>query len=166
MLIDQKRAHERILYERYISALENKKGIAQKQLFPEQMELSTEDYLLLEDILSDLVVLGFDIREFGKNTIVINGYPSSLEGHEPKEIIHTFINEYRHTESDIKAGAKEKLAGSLAVASAIDYSKALTLNEMQEIIDSLFACQNPNYSPSGKVIVTIISIDEIEKLFK
>jgi DNA mismatch repair protein MutL len=166
MIIDQKRAHERILFEKYLSAFEKDKGIAQQQLFPEQMELSTEDYLLLEDILNDLVVLGFDIRNFGKNTIVINGCPADMRGHGAKDIIHAFIHEYRQTGNDIKAGAKEKLAASLAVASAVEYGRALDSSEMQEIVDSLFACRDHKYSPSGKVIVNIFGIEEIEKMFK
>jgi DNA mismatch repair protein MutL len=166
MLIDQKRAHQRILYEQFMLSFEQNKPVTQQSLFPEQVELSTEDYLLLEDIMGDLKVLGFDISHFGKNTIVINGCPAIVDSHGPVNLIKAFIGEYRHTEGDIKAGVKEKLSASLAAASAIDYGKPLTVNEMQGLVDALFACQNPNHTPMGKVIVSIINITEIEKLFK
>ena len=166
MLIDQKRAHERILYERFMEGFKNDKAAAQQQLYPEKIELTTEDYLILEDILNDLVTLGFDIRNFGKNTVVVNGYPSTIDSQNPKDLIMAFIHEYKSSGNDIKAGAKEKLAASLAAASSIDYGKILAQREMQEIVDTLFACQDHNFSPTGKVIVTIITVDEIEKLFK
>jgi DNA mismatch repair protein MutL len=96
---------------------------------------------------------------------VINSCPADIIYNEPKEIIENFINEYKLTKNDIKIKARDKLAVSLAKAAAINYGKKLTNEEMREIIDQLFACEYPNYSPSGKNIVTILSIEEIDKRF-
>ncbi len=165
MFIDQKRAHERILYEKYMASLSQNFGIAQQNLFPQTIELNPVDYSVLMEIIEDVCRLGFDIRDFGKNSFVINGYPSDSY-HDPKEIIENLITEYKQTQKDVKAGIKEKVAISLAKASAIKYGHTLTREEMRGIVDQLFACQSPNFSPTGKKIISILNIEDIEKKFQ
>jgi len=164
MFIDQKRAHERILYEKYMKSLNQNFGIAQQNLFPQTIEFNPADHAILMEIIEDVCKLGFDIRNFGKTSFVINGYPSDSY-HDPKEIIENLIAEYKQTQKDIKAEAKEKVAISLAKASAINYSHPMSGEEIHDMVDQLFACQSPNYSPTGKKIIHIMQMDEIEKKF-
>lgn len=165
MVIDQKRAHERILYEKYLSSLENNLGVAQKDLFPQTVELSASDYTTLIEILDELSRLGFDIKDIGHHSIIINGYPANSGNSNPQEMIEILLEEYKASERNIQAGVKERIAKSLAVAAAIHHGKNLTKEEMREIIDSLFACKIPNYSPSGKPVVSILNFSEIENMF-
>lgn len=166
MVIDQKRAHERILYERLIQVLENQEIASQQQLFPETFELNAADATLLTSILSDLRALGFDIREFGKNTFIINGTPGVLNTSTPVEIIEYLLEEYKNSPVNLQEKARETVATSLAQASAIPYGQALKPNEISELIDNLFACQTPNFSPKGKKVLSIMPLDDFEKILK
>ena len=163
MIIDQKRAHERIIYEKLIHSLANNFSIAQQTLFPETIELDQHDYSLLNEIFDDVSAIGFDISNFGNGTVVVNGCPADINNPEPKALIESILEEYRNTKDDIKKNTKEKLARCLAKSSAIGYGVALTIPEMQVLIDQLFACENPNYSPSGKKIISILNLEEMEK---
>lgn len=166
MVIDQKRAHERILYEHYQYSLKNELGNVQKELYPQTIEVEASDYVLIEKILDDLNRLGFDIRKLGDNTLVINGLPSHVGGDDPKEIVEIFLEDFKSTEKDIETGVKEKIARSMARASAISYGKQLSVDEMRELVDSLFACKSPNYSPTGKTVVYLMPVEELEKRFR
>ena len=166
MVIDQKRAHERILYEHYLYSLKNELGNVQKELYPQTIEVEPSDFVLIEKILDDLNKLGFDIRKLEANTLIINGLPSYVGSDDPKEIIEIFLEDYKSTEKDIETGVKEKIASSMARASAISYGKQLSVDEIRELIDSLFACKSPNYSPTGKTVVYLMPIEELEKRFR
>lgn len=166
MIIDQKRAHERILYERLIQALESNEVASQQQLFPETFELNASDATLLASILPDLRALGFDIREFGKNSFIINGTPGVLNASSPIEIIESLLEEYKNSPVSLQEKARETVAISLAQASAIPYGMALKPGEINELIDNLFACQTPNFSPKGKKVLSIMPLDDFEKLLK
>jgi DNA mismatch repair protein MutL len=166
MVIDQKRAHERILYERLMQVLENHEVASQQQLFPETFELNAPDATLLTSILPDLRALGFDIREFGKNSFIINGTPGVLNTSSPLEIIESLLEEYKNSPVNLQEKARETVAASLAQASAIPYGHALKPGEINELIDNLFACQTPNFSPKGKKVLSIMPLDDFEKLLK
>lgn len=166
MVIDQKRAHERILYERLLQVLENHEVASQQQLFPETFELNASDATLLASILPDLRALGFDIREFGKNTFIINGTPGVLNASTPVDIIESLLEEYKNSPVNLNEKARETVAASLAQASAIPYGQALKPGEINDLIDSLFACQTPNYSPKGKKVLSIMPLEDFEKILK
>jgi DNA mismatch repair protein MutL len=138
---------------------------SQQQLFPQTIELNAADTALLKDILDDLLSLGFDIREFGKNTFVVNGTPGVLDVASPEIIIEKLLEEYKNSPVDARAKAKEQVAISLAKASALDYGTDLEQEEIDHLIDNLFACSTPNYSPEGKKVLTIQPLDDIEKMF-
>lgn len=165
MVIDQKRAHERILFEKFLINLSSESVPSQKTLFPKTIELDAKDHALIMEINSDLKLLGFDIEDFGGNSIVVNGMPADSSNQEPEQILDKFLNELLSGEIDAKKEIQEKIAKALAKASAISSNHLLTTDEMREIVDLLFACQNPNYSPFGKLIVNIIKTDDIEKRF-
>ncbi|NLB25936.1 MAG: DNA mismatch repair protein MutL, partial [Bacteroidales bacterium] len=165
MVIDQKRAHERILYEKFMEILKTESIVSQQELFPQKIELDTADSLLLKSILDDLLALGFDIREFGTNTFVVNGTPGLLDTSTPQMIVEKLLEEYKNSPVDAQAKVREQVAGSLAKASALDYGIELKREEADRLIDKLFTCETPNYSPDGKKVLTIIPLGDIEKLF-
>lgn len=165
MIIDQHRAHSRILFEQYIRSIKQQKGISQQLLFPELMDLSVEDSLIMEEIMEDLSFVGFDIDCFGKNTYRINGIPGNFESSNCIPIIEEMISANRNNTLSGKEVIHERIASSLAKASAIPYGKSLSSEEINKLIDQLFACENHNYSPDGKSIVNILSENEIESRF-
>jgi DNA mismatch repair protein MutL len=165
MVIDQHRAHERILFERYLRSLAHNQAVAQQTLFPVTIELSPSDYLIVKEFAEDLQLLGFDIRDFGGNTVAMNGCPADIQNPNQKELLETFLEEYKSKETDIKIKAREKMIRALASVSAIPYGRTLSDAEMQALVDELFACENPNYSPSGFPVMSIISLEELEKKF-
>lgn len=166
MVIDQRRAHERILYEEYLRVLKSQERAVQTTIFPVTLEIGREDMLIFEDIAADLQQIGYDIRVLNPTTITVTGHPGNLPQGEMKNIIESFIAGYKETLSDPSVGEKEKLAASLARASAIQYGKTLSMAEMEELFDRLFACSSPNYSPTGKPVIVITPIDEIDRKFK
>lgn len=166
MVIDQKRAHERILYEENLQSLSNDAFTGQQSLFPETIELNHADYVTLIDIIDIINRLGFDIRDLGNNAIIVNGKPSTVKNSALKDVIEEMLESYKSYEGDIQLEAREKVARAVARASAIPYGKVLEQEEMRNIVDQLFACSNPYYSPSGKQSINIISIEEIEKILK
>ncbi|MBN1462452.1 MAG: DNA mismatch repair endonuclease MutL [Paludibacteraceae bacterium] len=165
MVIDQHRAHMRILFEEYLQSIKQQKGVSQQVLFPELLELSAEDCNLLTEIKDDLAFVGFDIDCFGKNTYRINGIPSNLEGKESVKIIEEMISANREKIKDKKTSIHEEIALSLAKASCIPYGKILSKNEIELLINKLFSCENPSYSPDGKVLLHIMELEELEKRF-
>jgi DNA mismatch repair protein MutL len=165
MVIDQHNAHERILYEKYLQALAHNHVVAQQTLFPETIELEPSDYLMTLELMDDLQALGFDVRDFGSNTVVMNGCPADIANPDPKGLLESILDEYKNKKTDIKVKAREKLILSLAAASAVNYGRSLSDAEMQEIVDRLFACENPNYSPGGHPVISILSLEEIDRKF-
>ena len=165
MVIDQKRAHERILFEQFMEILKTDSVATQQQLFPQTIELNPADSELLKSILADLHALGFDIREFGKDTFIISGTPGVLDVSSPELIVERLLEEYKTSPVDARAKAREQIALSLAKASALDYGVDLKQEEVDHLIDNLFACGTPNFTPDGKKVLTIIPIEDIEKSF-
>jgi len=166
MLVDQRRAHERILYERMLSAIENQQPLAQQSLFPETITLNTSDYQVFLEMSGDLEKMGFDIRDFGNNSMVVHGFPADMIPAEARDTLELMIEQYKTLKGIPEDANAERISRSAARVSAINYGKSLTGMEMQEIIDQLFACTNPNYTPSGKLIVKIIELEELDSHFK
>ena len=166
MLIDQKRAHERVLYERFMECLSKNRPVSQTELFPLTIELDPVDFSVLEEIRNDLKILGFTIDFTGENKIILKGRPSNSISADLVEMLEIIIEEYKSTRTDPSAGAKEKLAAAMAGASAIPYGKALAQSEMENLFDSLFACSAPNYSPKGRPVINIITLDDLDKKFR
>ena len=166
MIIDQKRAHERILFEKYLQCLSSNQTAAQTTLFPETIELNAEDYLLLLENENDLRLLGLDIRDLGNNVVSINSMPSGIRESVPSELLETFLSEFKNKEAGPAAGIKEKIAAAMARSSAIKYGKMLQNKEMEELFDTLFACSAPNYSPTGKAVIHILTLEDIDKRMK
>ena len=163
MVIDIRRARQRIYYEQYIRLLANHQHESQQQIFAETITLKPEDYLLLEGIFDELQLLGYDISAFGNNTIVINGLPANLPLTDVHEWIDELLAELHETTFSLKEKRQNTLAASLAKTAAGHSSEALNPEEAQSLIDTLFACENPAICPSGKPVTHIISLDELDK---
>ena len=173
MVIDQHRADIRILFERYASTGSAEGGVSsQRLLFPETMQLSPSDTVLMEQILPELSRLGFDLSPLGGGTFAVNGIPAGLEGMEPIILIQQIIADV--AEHDAMGGAvsqaidlsvSQSLYLSLARAAAIPYGQVLSNEEMESIVNSLFSCSNVNYTPDGKPILVILPQTDIEGLF-
>ncbi|HOS73061.1 MAG TPA: DNA mismatch repair endonuclease MutL [Bacteroidales bacterium] len=166
MLIDQKRAHERVLYDRYMESLNRHSPASQTELFPVPIDIDPVDYSLLREIEPELKYLGFIIQFREKNRIIIKGRPSAAVNTDPKDMLDILIAEYKNAPSGPASGAGEKVAAAMASASAIPYGKILFQKEMEDLFDSLFACPSPNYSPGGKPVISIITMEELDRKFR
>jgi DNA mismatch repair protein MutL len=166
MLIDQKRAHERILFERFLDNLNNNRSISQTELYPLNIELNPADIFVLKEIESDIRILGFNFQFAEKNMISITGRPTEIGSIDPVLTLEILLEEYKKTQSDPSTGIREKVASAMAGASAIPYGKVLLKNEMEDLFDTLFSCKSPNYSPKGKPVINILTLEEIDKRLK
>ena len=165
MIIDQKRAHERILYESLMNRLDKNLGVAQIELFPTRIELPSGDAGLLKELMPELKICGFDITIIGENSFSVNSSPSELEEESPADFVVLMIDTYKNSVFDPKTEIKERVARAMAKAAAIGYGRPMREDEMQQFIDKLFACSLPNYAPDGKLAISIMSMDDIEKKF-
>jgi DNA mismatch repair protein MutL len=167
MIIDQHRAHERILFEKQIRMLENRKSSSQTLLFPERIKLSESDVILLNEIRDEITSLGFDISDFGPNTFMINAVPADLaENENLPQIIESILDNFKKNSIEVKLDARTNLARSLARSMAIKPGKTLSIEEMNALTDELFSCEMPYQSPSGKPTLNIMPLDEIGEKFK
>lgn len=166
ILIDQQAAHERILFERFIMQLAHNNKSSQRQLFPQSIELNAEDTEIMHEVLSDINALGFDIQEFGRQTFVIHSFPSDIHPGDEKRMIEELLEQYKKNLSISKLNKRENIARSLAQGSAIKSGRKLSIEEMTNLIDELFACENPYTSPGGRFTFVSFSLDELEKRFE
>lgn len=168
MVIDQQMAHERILYERFLVHLDDRKGASQQSLFPQTITLNANDFELAKSLLDDIKSLGFDVREFGKNTLVVEGIPVDLGSSNINEtqLFEQLIEGFKNSQQDLKLNKRDSLARSLAKNSAIKAGTALSQEEMNTLIDELFACKTPNFSISGKPVIQTITLAELDKKFE
>ncbi|WNB17400.1 DNA mismatch repair endonuclease MutL [Marivirga arenosa] len=165
MLVDQQAAHERILFEKFNQHLKNNDGSSQQFLFPEQLQLSASDYALVMDMEEELKALGFVITSFGKDTVVINGAPTELTDTSVKSVFEGLIDQFKHNKNVLSVSKNENIARSLAKRSAVKAGAKLNAEEMNALIDKLFACQNPNYAPSGNSTFIIFDLNKIGSFF-
>ncbi|MDD2299378.1 MAG: DNA mismatch repair endonuclease MutL [Fermentimonas sp.] len=163
MIIDQHKAHVRILFEKYLVQIRNRKGVSQRVLFPEVLELTASESAALPSIMDDLEALGFELSNLGNNCFAIQGVPSEIENTNPGQIIKSMINYSLETGSDVKSEIQESIALSLARLTAIPYGRALSGEEMLLIVSQLFATPSPSYTPDGQKIISLLSDAEIEK---
>ncbi len=166
MVIDQKRAHERILYEQYIDGIQSAVNVGQRELYPQAIELSPADFELIMSNAQELSELGLEISNLKHNTISINSMPVSSTVTDPAKLVENLLAIMHENQAVPFNDAHHRIALTMAKASAIGYNKPLSQFEMQEIVDKLFACREPNLTPDGKKIVTLIELDEIEKRFR
>ncbi len=166
MVIDQQGAHERIIYERLIDSIENQKSLIQQELFPKTIELSTSDYNLVSELAAEIKSVGFDISEFGKNTFVIHGIPADSSDFDSVQLLEGLIENYKQNLQELKTDKRENIARAMAQNMAIKSGKIMMQEEMNNLIDELFACKMPYTTPNGKPTITTFSIEDLDKRFK
>ncbi len=166
ILIDQQAAHERILFEQFSQHLENRQGASQQSLFPQTVTLNGADFQLISELLPDIQALGFQIREFGKNTVVVEGVPADITGISERQLLEQLLEDYKNNQAELKLPKREKLARSLARHAAIRPGTVLSINEMAELIDQLFACETPGVSLSGRPIILTFTLQELAERFE
>ncbi len=165
LLIDQQAAHERILYEKYLGILENKKSLTQQELFPRTLTLSPADGDLLKDLLPQINRLGFDIQQFGQTNFVINGVPADLGNNINEQRVIESLIEQAKMNVDFKLNIGENIARGMAQSAATKRGTPLTDDEMRELTDKLFACAVPYKSPRGRNCFVTIDLEELERRF-
>ncbi len=161
MLIDMQAAHERVLYEKYMQALVNQPMATQQKLFPKIITLNAADAMLLNDLLADIRALGFDVNDLGGNTFSINGVPAELNHYNEQHLIDEVLENYKKQSGSTK---HQNIARILAQRASVKPGTRLSVEEMNTLVDELFACTENKLSPSGKSCFTTISIEGIYKL--
>lgn len=165
MIVDQHVAHERILYERALANFENNLPASQQLLFPQTVELTPGDYALANDLLPHLETLGFVLKPFGRQTMMIEGIPADVRVGSERKILQDLLDEFRNNEHHATIDARDNLAKSFACKAAIKAGDRLTTQEMVSLIDQLFLTTMPYVCPHGRPVVVKISIDELDKRF-
>lgn len=163
MIIDQHKAHIRILFDKYIAQIQQRKGVSQRVLFPEVLELSAAESASLPSLLDDLEALGFELSHLGNHSFAVQGVPSEIENVDASLLIRTIIEKSMETGSDVKEAIQEAMALSFAAMTAIPYGRVLTSEEMLLMVSQLFATKTPTYTPDGQRVISMISDQDIEK---
>ena len=148
IMVHQQLAHERVLYEKYQKA-SIQPHATQKSLFPVVLELSVADAILLEEIIEDLAIIGYEIEPFGQNSFIIQGIPADVNAGNEKNAIELLLEQFKHFSGDIKFSKREKIIRCMARQSAIKAGQTLSQKEMHSLIESLFNCDTPNVTASG-----------------
>ena len=165
-VIDQHRAHVRILFDEYMQRMQQKQGVSQGSLFPEIISFTPAQATILPFLLDDLAYMGFDLADLGNNSYSINGIPAGLETTDVISILQDMTDKVLETGCEVTEEITETLALTLAKKAAIPYGKILSEEEATGLIARLFASSSPNYSPDGKQIIVVFSDDELQKKFK
>lgn len=165
-LIDQHRAHVRILFDQYILNIRQRKGASQQVLFPEMVEFTAVEAALVPALLDDMRFIGFDLTHLGNNSYAINGLPAGVDNLDPAELVRDMVNRAIETGCEVYDEICISLALSLAKAAAIRPGKMLSTEEMDHLIATLFSCPESNLTPDGKTIISMLTDEELEKRFK
>ncbi len=161
IFIDQRRAHERVLYEYFKKSLNEQKNASQQLLFPESISLQAADAVLLKDVLPELQQMGIDINEFGPNDFVINGLPADLHELNAKQLIEQLIEQFKINGDEIRIDKREALAKNLSRNIAIKRGVKMEEEEMKGLVQQLFYCESPYINPSGKSTFFNFTAEEI-----
>jgi DNA mismatch repair protein MutL len=165
LLVHQQLAHERILYEQYAQAMNGQVVATQQSLFPVTLTLAPADAVLLHELLPHLNQLGYQVEVFGKDSFIVQGTPADvLQGNE-KNAIEGMLEQFKHSNADVKLSAREKLIRALARQHAVRPGTSLTKQEMQNLIAALFNCAQPNMTASGNPTYMEFKREYLEKLF-
>ena len=166
MVIDQQRAHIRVLYDRYLEQISSRQGASQGMLFPDIVQFSASEIPVLQEIMEDLSFLGFELTDLGGGSYAINGVPAGIEGLQPVKLVQDMLQTAIEKGCKVKEEVQSILALSLAKATAIVPGQVLSAEEMNHLVDDFLTSTSSNYTPDGKVALAVIKEDELEKLFK
>jgi DNA mismatch repair protein MutL len=165
MIIDQHVAHERILYERALTRMNNAVPSSQQLLFPQTIQLQSGDYSLTQDLLPFLNTIGFEIKPFGKNTIVLEGVPPEVKAGTEANILQDILDEFKNNQLRVKLDARDNIAKSFSCKAAIKAGERLSETEMRSLIDQLFATSMPYVCPHGRPVLIKLSLAELDRRF-
>jgi len=166
VVVDQQRAHERILYERNLRNLEQGAGLSQAELFPRTVDLSPTDLELVRELLPELRALGLDIEPFGGRTVRVNGMPAEAPDDDPARLLETLLEQLRAEGGALRNERHKTLARGMARSMAMRAGRTLATTEMHDLIDRLFACEMPYATPGGKPVLITYGLDELNQRFE
>jgi DNA mismatch repair protein MutL len=166
IVIDQQAAHERILYEKYLHQLQQKKPHTQQQLFPHTLQLSGADHALLTSLLPDLFNMGFDIQPFGGDTFVVHGVPVEFENGDIHQVVEELLEQCKEDRGTLKLSRHETIARSLARTNCIKRGQRLDERGMRHLADQMFACSTPFTSPFGQLTFVTFTLEALARQFQ
>ena len=165
MWVHQRRAHIRVLFEKYRSQIGGQHGASQGLLFPERMELTMGEALTFEAISEEIASLGFDVSSLGGNTFVLNAIPAGIEGLSPVKLLTDIIQGAIEQAGDVKEKVRERIAATMAKEVAIVTGQLLSHEEMATLVNELFCTSMPSHTPDGKPVIYIMNDNEIDRNF-
>lgn len=165
MIIDQYRAHTRILYEGYIEQMQKRRPSSQKPLFPDTIHFSASDKVVVEAVMPELQNIGFELTPNEEGDYTITAVPSGLDGLDYVALVQDLVASAREKTTSAIDDINHSIALELARNAAVTYGQVLTNAEMENIVNSLFACSNFSYTPDGKKILTMLRQTDLEQLF-
>lgn len=165
MIIDQHVAHERILYEKALKSFNANMPFSQQLLFSQTMTVDPSDFALLKELYPFLVKLGFELKFFGKNSVVIDGVPQDVKVGTEEKILLEILDEYKRNDREKHLEQRDNLAKSFSCKSAIKAGDKLTEKEMRLLVDQLFATTTPYVCPHGRPVIIKIPLEEFDKRF-
>jgi DNA mismatch repair protein MutL len=167
LLIDQHAAHERILYEQYLQPLlYNQTRSSQQLLFPVHVPLNPADMVLVQAHVADMHALGFILAPFGKDSLIVTGCPAEAVNHDLKQLLEGLIEQFKWNQATFSLAAQENLARSLAKRACIQPGKKLQQEEINMLVDQLFACTHPNYAPTGRKTFVVMTLEALSTIFE
>ena len=165
MWVHQRRAHIRVLFEKYRQQIADGHSPSQGLLFPERVELSVNESLVLDTISEELLSLGFDISSLGGGTFVLNGVPVGIDGLEPTKLLCDVVRCAMEQTGEFKDSVHDRIANAMAKEVAIVMGQLLSQEEMNVLVGELFQTSMPSRTPDGLPIVHIMSDAEIDRCF-
>ena len=165
MIVDQHRAHVRVLFEQYIKQLDATTISSQRVLFPEVLQLTTSQNIILKELEPEMEKIGFNLAQLSGNDWSINAVPAGMENVNIKDTILQVIDEVSMGGTSITTKVYESIALRVAKSAAIPYGKTMLQEEMDTLLSKLLCLPNPNYTPDGKTIISVLSNDQLEKMF-
>lgn len=165
MIINQRRAHIRVLFDEYMENIRNNQRASQGVLFPEIIQFSVAETAFLESVMKEFTAVGFELTPMGGGSFAINGVPSGTEGIDAVDLVRNMVHSAMDKGDGMKNNVYEILSLSLAKSAALVYGQVLSREEIGRLVERLFASSSPNYTPDGKLVMTTLKNDEIEKMF-
>ena len=165
LILDQRAAHERILYERALESMDNGLGMSQQLLFPQTLEFGPSDFALLKEIKQDLISLGFSLEVYSGRTVILRGVPADVRPGGERNILNDLIHQYKTNQRSLRIAGRDNVARSIARHGAIKAGETLSVKEMRSLIDRLFMCEKPYTSPYGRLTMIKVSIEELARRF-
>ena len=166
LVVDQYRAHIRVLYDKYMMQISGNENASQKVLFPEVISFTPSETILLDSIMTDLEKLGFDLTSLGGGSYSVSGVPAGIEGVDYVKLLKSFVDKASDCEqTSLTSDIHAMIALKMARSAAIPYGQILGNAEMENLINELFASSDVNHTPDGKLIISILKQSDIDNLF-